>query len=832
MDHHMTYQPDVERGDWWVHRRTIGIPGVDSDFVGVETVPPALLRGTDSATNTPVATGTSLGTATGTTTSGSPVVTSTISTLQVGMAVTGTNIPNAYAVTSTSDAIDTNQITVGTVTNSSGYTGGFQTGMILIVGSVTAPSAAVSGHTTVSALITGVSGNVITLDRKINIASNTRVGAFPVVISKTTTTFTMSIAASGNGTQTLTFWYINSCSFNIALVYVPRTINVQHARLSFVAGSATTATIQPMIQDTQDARIMIFGPTTETDQYVTPLTPYAISRNLISNGEARDRWSSATNTTDIDNSSLFVSPQATIQPMTGTGTLTSVSTTTSTSLSSNSNQAVLQVASTTGITTGMTVTCPTVVGIPINTTVSSIGTGTVTLSNNLTATIGTSVALNFGTLTSVTNDAGYTNSAVAGGYITGTGIPQGVSTVSTTVSASTTVTVADASSFQIGMAVISHNAIASTTLITSISGNTLTLSAAVSVSAGAGLYGYVRVNSSTSPGPNATIVMTNAPTASGAVTWSVWPHIGFLPSSANPLYLRLPYGTLKRNQVVVGAGIGTGARIAQAYPVTQQTNVWAVTFNSITFTGSPPLPMTHYTFTTTVGSITNGISSTSGILTSSMYLISGGSLVSGGFVSADTRFYGTSALSKPALLSTGAATQATVTPTITIRPNNTVDTRYGISGFSAAWQGVGISSNTPLSNLALPNPNPAFSSPVQLQGGCWYYVGLWTGGTAFSSASVAQVGAPIDWTIGRTPLVNAKQYANKFLSNNPGNWSAGSSPSTPVALSSWNGGFYASGSAAPAIPFKTVNALSVNGVTLGTNDGYSNNTIPYIALYE
>jgi hypothetical protein len=827
----MTYKPDISQGDWLTHRRTVGVPGADTDFIGVETIPSILVGGSVSANQTPIQYATSASAVSGTT-NGTTTITTTTTLVQVGMAVTGTNIPNSYAVTS-GDSFDTNQITVGTVTNSSGYTGGFQTGMLLNVLSTTTPNSGWTGHPNITAMITSVSGSTITLDRKINVPSNTRVGAFPVVTSKTSTTVTISIAASGSGTQTITYYWVNACSMNASLVYVPRTINVSHARLSHIYLTATLTALSPMPSDIQDARILIWGPTSESEQYMPPMSLYAVSRNLMSHGDStRDRWSNATASSDVDNSSLFTASQATIQPITGTGTLTSVSTTTSTTLTSASGQAVLQVASTTGITTGMTVTAPNVAGIPINTTVSSIGTGTVTLSNNLTATIGTSAQLYFGTLTSVTNDSGYTVAVPGSFYLTGTGIPQGVSTVSTTVSSNTSVTVADASSFQIGMAVVSHNAITSASLITAITGNVLTLSAAISVTAGAGLYGFVRVSSATSAGPGATINMNNAPIASGAVSWSAYPYIGYNPTSATstPLYLKVPSGTLKRNQVLAGAGLGTGSRIQSAYPVSAQTNVWVVSLASVAFSGTPGIPMTHYTATTVANSTANNIPSTAGLATNQGYVYSG-TVVSGGYMAADTRFIGTGGLTKPAL-SSGTSIQATITPTVTIRPNHTLDTKYGIGGFSAWPQGATTSANATLSNFALANPNPAFSSPVTLYGGYWYYIGVWYGGTSYSSPSVSQSGVTLDWVSGRVPTLPAKQYPTKYLSNNPGNWSAGSAPSTPTSLATWNGGYQVAGSAAPAVPYKSVSQLTSNGIAISTDYGYSNAQIPYIMLYE
>ena len=830
----MTYKPDVDQGDWFVHRRTVGIPGVDADFVGVETIPSMIVSGNTSIQQALAQSGASAGSVSGTTVSGNTSVSSTTgSVVQVGMAVTGTNVPNANAVTS-GDSFDTNQITIGTVTNSSGYTGGFQAGMIIFTASTTVPGlSSWTGNNTISAMVQSVSGSVITLDRKINIPSNTRVGAFPVVTSKTSTTVTMSIAASGNGTQSLTYYYVNSCSMGIQLIYVPRTINVQHVRISNTYSSATLTAHQPMPADTQDVRVMLWGPTADTDQYTPNLPLYAISRNLISHGETRDRWSNATSTSDNDNSSFFTAGQATIQPITGTGTLTSVSTTTSTTLTSASGQAVLQVASTTGITTGMTVTAPNAQGIPTSTTVQSITAGvSVTLSTNITVTIGTSVQLYFGTLTGVANDTGYTVAAQSSMYLTGTGIPQGVSTVSTAVSANTSVTVADASTFQIGMAVVSHNAITATNTITNIVGNVLTLSASVTLSAGAGLYGYVRVSSATGTGPSSTIVMNNAPTASGAVSWSAYPYIGYNPTSATstPLYLKIPSGTLKKNQIVVGAGMGTGARVNSAIPVSGQTNVWLVSLTSVAFSGTPGLPMTHYTLSPNANSTANNVAS-AGLATNQGYVVSG-TVVTGGNMSADTRFIGSGSFTKPALVS-GTNVQATITPTVTIRPNYSLDTKYGIGGFSALPGSMtGLSSNSSLSNFALTNPNPAFSSPLTLYGGYWYYVGVWYGGTSFSGVFGYQSGLTLDGLLGRVPGIASKQYAGKYLSNNPGNWSAGSAPSTPAAVSTWNGGYQVAGASAPAVPYKSISRLTADGIALSTDQGYSQNSLAYVMLYE
>jgi hypothetical protein len=126
--------------------------------------------------------------------------------------------------------------------------------------------------------------------------------------------------------------------------------------------------------------------TSDSNAYITGSSP-AITTPAIT-----------TSINDVNNNKIIgLSPtaSATNYINVANNTTALISTTTSTTLTSAANQPVLQVASTIEIIIGMTVTAPSVTGIPSNTKVSSIGSGTVTLSNNLTQTIGTSVVLNF-----------------------------------------------------------------------------------------------------------------------------------------------------------------------------------------------------------------------------------------------------------------------------------------------------------------------------------------------------------------------------------------------------------------------------------------------------
>lgn len=947
----MSYKPESNIGDFLTRFRPFGIPGIDSEFIGVETVPAALVRANEPRNVAMVQAGSSFGTATVTTTNGSPTFTS-VSTVMTGMLVIGNNIPFGGGVTS-SNCIESNSFTVTTAS------GAFEKGMCLYTSFGTTPAVsnqATTGYQTVLAYITNVSGNTITVDRSVSIPEGTRVAAAPVVVYRDSSGTTISNNANASGSTTLTFLYGLHGNIAASMVYVPQTIRVQHARMAFRSSGATITTAEPMPSDIQDARIMVWGPYLKNPTHFNTEAPlHAISRNLVQPLRNNTAWS--------DNSSLFTTSQVTIEPITGTAV--SNSTTSLTSVNYTAGSERISSASgtnwsgtdltttgythTTGSTAPLNVNLSTYIGAAnvLTWTISGRTAGSITinmaeLSNSGITTTGswtanlgvyspantvtivptsdfngtivlsvkdegrtgmvvpanqyitaTSLVLetttssttqsNTGTntlyLTSVTGLANgmkvFGTNIPVGATITGiqsattpysvtlssnlTGnittaspasiaiynddIPLGISTVPNAVSSSTSVTVADASSFRTGMAIQSpSNAIVTTVTVSSIAGNTLTLSGAVTLSAGAGVYGYTRA-SAASGTSNGTMTLTVASATSGTINWSAWPHHGYSSSgsTASAILLNVPSGSLKTNQGFSGPGMGGAALFNGVRQIAG--NLWSVDLTINTFSGLPGLPMYHYLMTGTNGSSANSTTPTAGFISGNQYLVSG-TVVNSGFLKSETRFSSgaTSTLTKPAIGTTGAC-PAVITPTYMIRPNRALDTKTRLQGFYNSRISTGISTYNDTINFFPNSPtsaaptSPAFNTPVTLQGGCYYLVGFWGAGTSYASPQIQAMAQLGEGMGGRYPLAGAnKAVKGRYNGLFTGGWFPSSIPTSNVDMANWDGGFTVNGSAptAGSIGYtnvwhsRTNSPAPLNPGVFGFPDV---NTI-YIALHE
>lgn len=953
----MSYRPESDIGDWISRRRTIGIPGVDPHFIGVETVPAPLgaatFRGVTMQDALTVASVNTL-----TTTNNSATLGGAANSPQIGMIVTGTNIPLAGSTT-TSDAVESNTITVSSGTS-------FQTGMIFFPSSSTSTTTigakAFTGFQTLFAYITNVNGNTLTFDRPINIPSGVRVQAAPVVVGKNSSNVYISNNATGSGSTAITFYWALHSNAIAAQIYVPKTIKVQHARVSLQSTAAAVgAHNQPLPADIQDARILIWGPFMKTNQYFNDGPLYAMSRNLVS---------TASNTTgSFDNTSFFTAAQSSIAPITGTANVSSSSTsvtganyttgseritsasgtnwtgtnittsgfthttgstapltinlsdymnlasltytvsgrtagsfninfggqpynsitasgsqspspiieqvksftitptsdfdgtivlsvkdtpflipvptnnyitstqtvletTSSTTTQSNSGSTTLYLASVNGLATGMKVFGP---NVPVGATITAIqGTTTpysVTLSTALTGNI----------------------TAASPAFITinEDNIPLGISTI-VSGSGTSTITVADASSFRTGMVLAATgNVVASTITINTVNTTTnqLGLSAAVTLAAGTGVYGYTRVSASSGIS-NGTMTLTVAASTTGSIQWSAWPHIGYASSSSStPIYLNVPSGAIKTNQSFSGPGVPTGTTITSADRI--NNNLWRIVLTANLTAGLPGIPLYHHTFSTTAGSIGNSITPSANLVSASGYLVSG-RVVNAGYLPSDTRFTGTANLTKPALLTSSTNLPSIITPTYTIRPNRLLDTKLQAAGFFSTRYGtattdyanndtiinastygsdvIGMTSMTmrPSSSTA------AFQTPVTLQGGCHYFVGFWSAASFWGSISIPVSSASADIANRFPQAAAARQYNSKYYSGGMGSWTPSATPPSNTQFNDWYAGFTVNGST-PTNPIQHQNVYSSilsTGTHTGIMSGFALETIPYIALYE